>query len=306
MSDKEQRNIEGTSRRRAIMGGAAIGAASLTSTASPAAASNHGPSARRPNPARVRKVSFLNSRGGTIVGNLRPSPSKAIVIMAHGWQGNKSSRGLLDDLSAAFSSSGYATLAIDFSGCGESSDDIITMSHAEDDLRCATQFVRQSGYRRVALYGNSWGSQICVRAFDPSIESMVLSGALTDAMHYQWSDYYAAADLETLRQTGFMTVADPNPIWRTSQQLSQESLDDYANINQQEGLSAITKPTLILHGNDGWEESLLLSHDQAGVDYLPTGSRIVIFDRNPHSLKGYIRLGGALAVQWFEDYFPLH
>lgn len=286
----------GLSRRAVLVGGLALGGATALGVRGPAKAAAAAPAGRG-----VRRVTFDNGRGGTIVGNLQQVRADAVIVMAHGWQGNKSSKGRFDYLAEVFRRAGYATLSIDFAGCGESSDDVITMAGATEDLRSAVRYVRRLGYRRVGLFGNSWGSHICLRAFDGGVGAIVLTGALTAAMHYDWAEYYPADQLAELAQTGRMTVPDPEPIWRTTQVLSQQSLDDYAQIDQQSVLAAISAPTLIMHGNVGWEEQTLLAHDEEGIALLPEPSRMAVFHGASHDLAAYLHGAGALAAQWFDD-----
>ena len=65
----------------------------------------------------MERVTFTNSRGLTLVGNLHPPPAQSIIIMCHGFTSDKSSRGRFDRLGQTFAAHGYGVLAFDFSGC---------------------------------------------------------------------------------------------------------------------------------------------------------------------------------------------
>lgn len=282
------------SRRTTILGASALGAIAATG-ASPA-------HARGDQAVHAARVQFENSRGRRVVGLLRRSSGRRLIVMTPGWQNNKSSRGRFDYLGATLAQAGFSTLAIDPTGCGESDDGPITMASAQDDVRSAILWGQGKGYKEFGLYGNSWGSQVSIRAVDNNVSAIAVSGALTGPMNYNWADYYPADQLAELAATGSMTVPDPEPIWRQTQVLSQESLDDYANIDQAATLQRLTIPMLMMNGNVDWEEQALLAHSQKAVQYLPDGSRVVIFDGSPHSLQTYITLCGALLGQWFEEH----
>ena len=57
--------------------------------------------------------------------------------MAHGFINDKSSNGRFDSLAKALNKMGYDSLAIDFSGSGESDDDALTAENQISDMRYA-------------------------------------------------------------------------------------------------------------------------------------------------------------------------
>lgn len=94
----------------------------------------------------MERVTFKNSRKLTLVGHLYPSTSESIIIMCHGFMSSKYSKGRFEKLATAFNKSGHSALLFDFSGCGESDDDILTVEKEVDDLKSAIQFVKSKGY----------------------------------------------------------------------------------------------------------------------------------------------------------------
>jgi putative redox protein len=79
----------------------------------------------------MEKVTFKNSRNLSLVGNFYPSSPENIIIMCHGFTSDKSSRGRFDRFAYAFHQLGYSILAFDFSGCGKSDDDRLTMGDTD-------------------------------------------------------------------------------------------------------------------------------------------------------------------------------
>jgi alpha/beta superfamily hydrolase len=62
---------------------------------------------------------------------------------------SKYSKGRFERLATAFNKSGYSALLFDFSGCGESDDDILTVEKEVDDLKHAIEFVKSKGYKKL-------------------------------------------------------------------------------------------------------------------------------------------------------------
>lgn len=119
----------------------------------------------------MERVTFTNSRNLTLVGNHYKAESESIIIMCHGMLSEKDSRGRAEKLVKAFNESGFNALTFDFSGCGESDDDSVTVSKEIDDLKAAIAYVKERGYKKIALYGHSLGSLICLNCYTPEIEA---------------------------------------------------------------------------------------------------------------------------------------
>jgi len=156
----------------------------------------------------MQRVTFKNSRNLTLVGNLHSAPSSAAVLFAHGFTSDKSSDGRFDRLSTSLNSLGYTILAIDFSGCGESDAEILSLEHQIDYLNSAISFVQSIGPFRIGLHVHSLGGLICLKAFSPLIKTKVLFGALTDSMQYDWSQVFSKQQLLEVDEKGYLTTID--------------------------------------------------------------------------------------------------
>ena len=120
--------------------------------------------------------------------------------MAHGFASERGSRGRFPAIAAALAAAGIASLAFDFAGCGESDDDVLTLDHQVDDLHPALAHARSLGYRRLALHGHSLGGGVCLAAAPPQVITIAATGAPTAAMHYDWRDYFTAAQMGELER----------------------------------------------------------------------------------------------------------
>ena len=103
---------------------------------------------------------------------------------------------------AASTRAGYSALRFDFSGCGESDDDALTAAKQIEDLQAVLDHGEAEGFERIALWGNSLGSEFCLQSWRPGIAAMVLTGAGPGPVHYRWEEHFTAAELRQLAETG--------------------------------------------------------------------------------------------------------
>lgn len=252
----------------------------------------------------MEKVTFQNTRDLTLVGHLHPSPSPAIVILCHGFRSNKSSRGRFDRFAQAFHQHGYGVLAFDFSGCGESDDDSLTLAKQVDDLRSAIRYVQSLGYRRIALYGHSLGARVCLEAFDPQdVSTMVLSGAGTGPIRYHWPDHFSGAQMKELRETGQITVYQSG-MGREKVIIDRQMLLDFEQFEQETLLKRITCPVLILHGDQGWEEQQLAEITRKGYQWLTKDTQVRVIEGADHSFMDRLSEVEQAAVSWYLNHCP--
>ncbi|MBM7645585.1 alpha-beta hydrolase superfamily lysophospholipase [Scopulibacillus daqui] len=248
----------------------------------------------------MERISFKNSRNKTLIGNLYHSASQAIIIMVHGFTSDKFSKGRFQILAEAFNQAGIAVLTFDLSGCGESDDDSLTVDKEVDDLNSAIGFVLSRGYQKIALYGHSLGSLICLKSWTPIIVTMVLSGALTDAMTYQWDEYFSREQMKELKERGYITIERVNSL-RTTVIVYKQMLKDFEEINQKQLLEQVHCPVLIIHGNaiNDKEECLLLQKSKKGMKYLPKGSELEVIDGADHRFLEHLDTLKELAKNWY-------
>lgn len=251
----------------------------------------------------MERIRFANSRGLDLVGDLARARSPAAVVMAHGFTGDRSSRGRFDRIARRLQEAGYSALRFDFSGCGESDDDSLTSAKLEDDLRAAIAYTSSLGYSQIALWGHSLGSYICLRAYSPAVATMVLTGALTGPMHYRWADYYSAEQLRELEESGQLTehrAVGP----RRQVVIDAQMLQDFALIDQPSLLNGVNCPVLIIHGDNDPEERLLLENSRRGIQVLSPESRLEVIPGADHTLMEHLDQVIDLGCSWLAEQLP--
>ena len=252
----------------------------------------------------MERIEFRNSRGLRLVGSLHPAVGNAAIVLAHGFTSDKSAMGRFDSLSEALSRAGYSVLAFDFSGCGESDPEILAAHNMVDDLRCALDFMRTKGSTRIGLYGHSLGGTICLKCADAGVETMILSGAATDKMDYDWKQYYSETQLTDLKRQGYFKLVDRTGKERT---IGRQMLRDFEEIDQPTLLGSVSCPVLLIHGNhrDDEEELALLARSRRGMQFLPDGSRLEIIEGANHTFLGHWTAVIALATEWYLHHIPV-
>jgi pimeloyl-ACP methyl ester carboxylesterase len=215
--------------------------------------------------------------------------------MAHGFCSDRHSRGRFDRLARDFAAVGLSVVTFDFSGCGESDDDVITLAHEVEDLRAVIGFVREEGATEIALHGHSLGGSVCLSAYDEGITTIVTTGGATGAMHYDWAGIYTAEQLREIAETG--VTRDGRHV------ISQQTLDDFAERDQHSLLEPIKTPILLIHGDNDPEERQLLALSQQAT--LPAGSRLEIVKGAGHSFEGHMDQVSALALEWYATHLRL-
>ena len=197
---------------------------------------------------------------------------------------------------------GFATLAIDFSGCGVSQDDVVLVSHEVEDLESASRFLADVGYPRQVLHGHSLGALVALRTGSPYVEAMVLTGAVTGPIRHPWEHVLSDDQIAEVHATGTTTVVDDGPSPREHNMISAQTLADFADVDQAVVLGAVECPVLLLHGGalvDG-EEHPLLTRSRVGLPHLPEGSALQVVLGGDHSLIGHTDAVAHRALTWLE------
>ena len=81
---------------------------------------------------------------------------------------------MFDALGRAMRRAGYATLAFDYSGHGESGDEIITFDPLIEDFRSASGWLADQGFTRQICVGHEFGATVALRARPSAVQTYVL------------------------------------------------------------------------------------------------------------------------------------
>ncbi len=242
-----------------------------------------------------QKVSFRNTRGLNLVGILHTpeKPANRAVIIAHGFTSNKDgSHGKFPKLAEKLMPLGFATLRFDFSGCGESQADTITVAKQVKDLKDAIKFMRSKGYSEIALTGSSLGGLDCLLAYDEGIITMVLWAPVTKAN--MPSAFKSPESRRELKEKGIVTITNKKGVFR----VSKEFLDERTSLNLKELLYRIACPVLIVHGDH--DKIIPLEDSRETLELLPKGSRLEVIKGADHHFTGRVDEIIGVTVEWIK------
>ena len=204
----------------------------------------------------MQRLFFFNSQGLNLAGVLHRPGKKTVaaVIISHGFAANKD-RTRHVRLAEALLDAGFAALRFDFGGCGESGDREITVRGQVDDLQSVIHEMREQGYTSIGLLGESLGGLTSVLAYDAQIRALVLWAPVTAS---KTPSLIQTEEMHTeIRQKGFVLYHKDGRAFR----IPREYIEERQVIRQQETLSRITAPVLIIHGDSDEVVPLQQSRD---------------------------------------------
>lgn len=113
---------------------------------------------------RELPVAF-RSEGHQLIGMLHETDSKKLVILCHGFTGNKvEAKRIFVEAGRAFAAEGISAFRFDFYGSGDSDGDFADtlLSHNIANLKDAMAWCRERGYEKTAVLGLSMGGATAI------------------------------------------------------------------------------------------------------------------------------------------------
>ncbi len=108
-----------------------------------------------------KKVLIQSTTGSELHGiyylHSKESKKKSILIMCHGFTGDKYEHGHFPELAKACNGEGIDGLIFDFTGSGENERVPITLFKQIEDLKSVYKWVQNQGYENIAVLGLSFG-----------------------------------------------------------------------------------------------------------------------------------------------------
>lgn len=196
------------------------------------------------------KIIFSNSKEDRLVGILS-DPDKdrtqPVVILCHGFSTSKDGR-TYTGLEEILNRKGISTFRFDFFGHGESGGrfEDITTSEAVDDVLNAIDYIQNTGFTRIGLFGSSFGGMASILAASRSDLPLLLAlkSPVTDYRNMaltQLSD----AEVEEWREKSFIEIETINDEKR---RLNYSFYEDAKKTHAYDAALKIKIPVLIVHG----------------------------------------------------------
>lgn len=109
----------------------------------------------------------FQSEGNQLVGVLHTVGSPRVVVLCHGFTGNKlENKRLFVEAAREFAANGIDAFRFDFYGSGDSAGDFAdtTITHNMNNLEDAVALMKEKNYRHIALLGLSMGGATAILA----------------------------------------------------------------------------------------------------------------------------------------------
>lgn len=250
-------------------------------------------------------MEIVTPRGVRLAGTFEESTGTAAVLFAHSFLADRHGGRVFDVLASAYRTEGYATLQIDFSGCGASDDDVVTVDGEVEDLRSASAWLVEQGYADQAIHAHAFGSLAALRAGPPAVRTVILTAALTGPLSYPWEEIFSAEQLDDLEHHGLARIPDDNEVrHREYSVISRQTLADISLVDQRRLLADVRVPVRLVHsgGDDGEADHIALSRE--ALPLLPRGSRMEVLPSVRVDTMDGIDDVAALCVGWLAEHLP--
>jgi len=165
---------------------------------------------------------LINSRGERLAGTFHHGKSKKLIVMAHGFTGNKMESGRLFVTTARhLAKAGFNVLRFDYFGSGDSQGEFyeFTPCMALDDLLSVLNAATAARFKEIGLLGLSMGGalSICAAAHwkNPALKALVTWSAVPGLEWWitEWKKEMPTTRTNPIHIVGpkFITSAPPNP-----------------------------------------------------------------------------------------------
>jgi len=194
------------------------------------------------------KISFKDNQGNKVVGILSEAGDN-VIILCHGFNSKKETAKVVE-IEKKLNENKISTLRFDFFGHGESDGKFedLTISKAVGDILKAIEFLKEKGYKKIGLVGDSFGGISSIVTASKTSDLYVL-GLTSPVSNYvdkilsqpEWYNY------DIWKKQGYIyykTVKYGKTI-----KLNYGFFEDAKNNNGYEAAKKIKIPTLIVHGD---------------------------------------------------------
>ncbi len=245
-------------------------------------------------------VRFRNKRGQTLVGTHWDVSFKKLIILLHGFTGDKSEWGRFDQLAEALAAQGYSVLAFDFAGCGESDDEVLEVAKQVEDFIAAKEWAKRWGYTSIGVVGLSLGGLVALKGLE-DIDSLVLWAPVTAKKDNYAERKFTESQRWELTQHGYFVKMREQGV-RRKFQIGQQMADDREQVDQEALLANVAIPVLIVHGDE--DESVPLE-DSRRAHALSEWTHLEVVPGADHDFTDQLDLFISRTVEWFVNSMPL-
>lgn len=249
----------------------------------------------------MERVEFENTRGLTLVGDYYSAESDKAVVMAHGFKGNRRQYGKFPEVTRELNRAGFNVLAFDFSGHGESDDEIITIENEVEDLKSAVEFIKSKNIEDVGLFGLSQGGCVVLETLKEinEISCAVLLNPLTSAVPSYWSEKLDETQEANLNENGFIRW-ERGEGFREEYLVSEKLIEKKKNLDQDRILEDVEIPIKFIQGEK--DETISPEMTRKASEKIEKASLEMIDD--DHYWNDNVQKVAEISAEYFQKHMP--
>jgi len=220
-----------------------------------------------------------------------------ILIMCHGFTGDKYEWGRFPETAKALNKEGYDVLIFDFSGSGENKREPINVTKQANDLEGVCNWVKNQGYSKIAVLGLSFGGQTLLKASLSGIITYIFWAPFfllhTTEDHADWFKDIAKGPVE------IPTSGDYEPII-----IDMSFMTEVAKFRVRTALKKLNLPTLIIQGT--LDESVPLELTKKAFNLMPQDENhklVEVQDATHDFVEEHLEIFIRETVNWLKKYF---
>ncbi len=225
-------------------------------------------------------------------------PFQYLVIICHGFSGAKENSGHLFPFAEKLNANGFAALAFDFMGSGESDGSFasITLSRQIEDLQTVVDYAHKNFNVPLLLLGRSFGGSTVIGAgSDPRVAGCILWSAaveLEEVFRKGFGEYYALLEKgEPIHTKIIQTEIEMNPSF--VQDLKKHDMVAY--------LKALDKkPILALQG---LEDTLVAPKNAEIIQNVCPNATVYFIEKADHRFENQKSMREDQTLAWLNEHF---
>ena len=244
----------------------------------------------------MKKINIKNSRKLNLVGDLYTTDSDKLIIMSHGFTGDRHEWGKFDQIAEAFHKMDYNVLNFDFSGSGESDDDSLTVAKEVDDMKSVIKYARDNNYENITLFGLSLGGLISFSCYDEDIKAIVGMAPVTNKVTTNYRhEKFTPEQIKEFNETGQL-VYKRDKGFRKEITIDRQMLLDREEVNPKLLLRNIKCPVLIIHGDE--DDRVPLKDSENAIKVLANKAELYVIKGEGHGFLDNIDTVINKTINW--------
>ena len=226
-----------------------------------------------------------------------PLNKSPILIMCHGFTGDKYELGRFPETAKVLNNQGYDVIIFDFSGSGENIREPVNLSKQANDLEHVYDWIKNQNYSRIAVLGLSFGGLTSLKANLPGIKTYIF-WAPPFLLHSTGDQVDWFKDIEK-GPVNIETTGEGESII-----IDMSFVMEVANFRVRPALKKLVTPTLLVQGTA--DEQVPLELNKKAFGWMPQDENhklVEIQDATHDFEEKYLQEFIRVTVSWLKNYF---